>query len=100
MQILGWGVILAAIWLWLEQPFLLAVLGGITAGAIIGYALRGMSGAERPSEAVLEAPAADPAAVKLESMGFRPSEYRVPLAKARASGNPDPVAYVMGVLIR
>jgi len=83
-------------------PFVWGAFGGV----IVGLAFvakrdtqpvtpTGDAGPDRAGVAVI-----DPAASRLLAMGFRLTEIEKPLAKARAEGNPDPVAYVLGSLIR
>jgi len=97
MKLMAYGVIAGAAWLWIYQPFALAVCGGLLAGAAIGYGLRALSTVSGPSEAVLEA---DPTYDRLVGMGFRAEEVRPLLVTARAKGETDPAGYVMRSLIR
>lgn len=102
MKAIGYGVILGGIWLWVYQPLAMAVCGGLLAGGLVGYGLARLSGVSGPAGAVTEDEEAlpDPAEAKLIGMGFAPSEVRPLLAKAYATGESDPVSFVMRSLIR
>jgi len=101
MQALGSAVLFLAVglYLWNESLFLIAwgALGGFVTGlALVAIFRRNEAPSQTPDGMTI----IDPAMARLLDMGFRPDEIAGPLAKARQTGNGDPVAYVLGVLIR
>ena len=102
MKLVTYGVIGGAVWLWVEQPFVLAVGVALICGAFVGFGLRSMTA--QPSVTVLGGEGVsrmdDPTETRLVRMGFRAEEVRPLLAKARAKGETDPAGYVMRSLIR